>query len=259
MHGRVEEAEAVVRDIEAKVGVAAGGAHAALAMRALRSVSWGEVLHVLVVRYRRRAVLGADADGVAGLLLQRHLLHLRADAHALLRHPRGARGLLHLSRSRVGNFLGPLVLGRLFDTRRPARHDRRSPTRSPGSCWSSRPTPSTAAGSRPARRPLCWSAIFFFASAAASSAYLTVSEVFPLEMRAISISLFYARGHRARRLRRAAAVRRDDRRRQPRRALRRLRPRRRAHVRRRARRVEARRGRRAPSARGGVPAARDGR
>ena len=41
---------------------------------------------------------------------------------------------------------------------------------------------------------LCWSAIFFVASAAASSAYLTVSEVFPLEMRAIAISLFYAAG-----------------------------------------------------------------
>lgn len=41
---------------------------------------------------------------------------------------------------------------------------------------------------------LAWSAVFFFASAAASSAYLTVSEVFPLEMRAIAISIFYAVG-----------------------------------------------------------------
>jgi len=41
---------------------------------------------------------------------------------------------------------------------------------------------------------LCWSAVFFLASAAASSAYLTVSEVFPLEMRAIAISIFYAVG-----------------------------------------------------------------
>jgi MFS family permease len=41
---------------------------------------------------------------------------------------------------------------------------------------------------------VCWSAVFFFASAAASSAYLTVSEVFPLEMRALSISIFYAVG-----------------------------------------------------------------
>jgi len=41
---------------------------------------------------------------------------------------------------------------------------------------------------------LAWSAVFFLASAAASSAYLTASEVFPLEMRAISISIFYAVG-----------------------------------------------------------------
>jgi MFS family permease len=41
---------------------------------------------------------------------------------------------------------------------------------------------------------LCWSGVFFLASAAASSAYLTVSEVFPLEMRALSISIFYAVG-----------------------------------------------------------------
>jgi MFS family permease len=41
---------------------------------------------------------------------------------------------------------------------------------------------------------LCWSAVFFLASAAASSAYLTVSEVFPLEMRALAIAVFYALG-----------------------------------------------------------------
>ena len=40
----------------------------------------------------------------------------------------------------------------------------------------------------------CWSVLFFFASAAASSAYLTVSEIFPLEMRAVAISIFYAIG-----------------------------------------------------------------
>src|SRR4029079_16425720 len=41
---------------------------------------------------------------------------------------------------------------------------------------------------------LCWSAVFFLAWAAASSAYLTVSEVFPLEMRALAIAVFYALG-----------------------------------------------------------------
>ena len=55
-------------------------------------------------------------------------------------------------------------------------------------------TPSAAACSTATTQTLCWSAIFFVASAAASSAYLTVSEVFPLEMRAIAIALFYAVG-----------------------------------------------------------------
>jgi MFS family permease len=41
---------------------------------------------------------------------------------------------------------------------------------------------------------ICWSVVFFFASAAASSAYLTVSELFPVELRAMAIALFYAVG-----------------------------------------------------------------
>lgn len=41
---------------------------------------------------------------------------------------------------------------------------------------------------------ITWSIIAFFASAAASSAYLTVSEIFPLEIRAIAISMFYSAG-----------------------------------------------------------------
>jgi MFS family permease len=41
---------------------------------------------------------------------------------------------------------------------------------------------------------LAWSAIFFVASAAASAAYLTASEIFPLEMRALAIACFYAIG-----------------------------------------------------------------
>ena len=41
---------------------------------------------------------------------------------------------------------------------------------------------------------LCWTGIFFFASAAASSTYLTVSESFPLEARALAIALFYSLG-----------------------------------------------------------------
>ena len=52
--------------------------------------------------------------------------------------------------------------------------------------------------------------VFFFASAAASSAYLTVSEIFPLEIRALAIAFFYAIGTGSRRHHRPAAVRRAD-------------------------------------------------
>src|SRR5206468_7404361 len=41
---------------------------------------------------------------------------------------------------------------------------------------------------------LCWTVVFFFASAGVSAAYLTVSEIFPMETRALAIALFYAVG-----------------------------------------------------------------
>jgi MFS family permease len=93
----------------------------------------------------------------------------------------------------AGNFLGPLVLGRLFDT------------------WGRRPMITLTYGLSgvllavsgylfmigvlDARtQTIAWMVIFFCASPAASAAYLTVSETFPLEVRALAIALFYAVG-----------------------------------------------------------------
>jgi len=93
----------------------------------------------------------------------------------------------------ISNFIGPLVLGPLFDT------------------WGRRPMISSSYAisglllgvtallfksgvMTAATQTAAWMAVFFFASAAASSAYLTVSESFPLEVRALSIALFYALG-----------------------------------------------------------------
>jgi MFS family permease len=93
----------------------------------------------------------------------------------------------------VGNFLGPLLLGRLFDTvgRRPMI----ATTYALSGLLLAITGALFAAGILSATwQTVAWTIIFFFASAAASSAYLTVSEIFPLEIRALAIAFFFAVG-----------------------------------------------------------------
>ena len=106
------------------------------------------------------------------------------------------------------------------------------------------------------QQTFAWTVIFFFASAAASSAYLTVSETFPLEIRALAIAFFYAVGTGDRRHRRAVAVRRADRHRLAGELVRRLPAWRRADDRGRTDRRALRGGGRAQAARAGGAAAR---
>ena len=190
-HGRVEEAEAVVRDIEAQVGVKTQ-ALPHLQMRALRAVPWGQVIHVLLVRHRRRAVLGltlmaAQAFFYNAIFFTYALMLTRFYGIA------EERVGYYIFPFALGNFLGPLLLGRLFDV-----VGRRKMIALTYAISGVLLIATAYAFSRgwlsAAGQTLCWSVIFFVASAAASSAYLTVSEVFPLEMRAIAISLFYAAG-----------------------------------------------------------------
>jgi MFS family permease len=93
----------------------------------------------------------------------------------------------------AGNFLGPVLLGRLFDTvgRRPmiAITYAVSGILLAGAGYLFAIGVLSAAG-----QTIAWMVIFFVASAAASSAYLTVSETFPLEIRALAIAFFYAVG-----------------------------------------------------------------
>jgi MFS family permease len=93
----------------------------------------------------------------------------------------------------AGNFLGPLLLGRLFDTvgRRPMI----AITYALSGVLLALTGALFAGGMLSATgQTVAWTVIFFFASAAASSAYLTVSETFPLEIRALAIAFFYAVG-----------------------------------------------------------------
>ena len=93
----------------------------------------------------------------------------------------------------LGNVLGPLLLGHLFDTI--GRKQMITATYGLAGIllaltgWLFRAGVLTTQ-----TQTLAWTIIFFIASAAASSAYLTVSEIFPLEIRALAIAIFYAIG-----------------------------------------------------------------
>ena len=91
----------------------------------------------------------------------------------------------------VGNLLGPLVIGRLFDTL--GRRRMIAGTYVASGLLLVLSAQLFARGVLTATsQTVCWSAVFFVGSAAASSAYLTVSEIFPLEIRAQAIAFFFA-------------------------------------------------------------------
>jgi len=93
----------------------------------------------------------------------------------------------------AGNFLGPVCLGRLFDTI--GRRAMIAATYALSGILLAIAGYFFAIGVLSATgQTIAWMVIFFFASAAASSAYLTVSETFPLEVRALAIAFFYAIG-----------------------------------------------------------------
>ena len=191
MHGRAEEAEAVVRQIEKEVGVTEESGHH-LELRPLRAIPWSEVFHVLLVRYRARAVFGLTLMASQAFFYNAIFFTYALVLARFYGVPDDRVGY-YIFPFAIGNFLGPLLLGHLFDS--VGRRFMIAATYAlaglgllvTGYAFNQEWLTATT-------QALAWSAIFFVASAAASSAYLTVSEVFPLEMRAISISLFYAAG-----------------------------------------------------------------
>jgi MFS family permease len=156
------------------------------------SPSLREVAHVLIRRYPQRSVVA-----LALMISQAFFYNAIFFTYALvLTRFHGVpdnQVALYIFPFALGNVLGPLILGPLFDhvgrRRMIALTYILSGVGLLLTGWAFMQGWLDATG-----QALCWSAVFFLASAAASSAYLTVSEVFPLEMRAIAISLFYAVG-----------------------------------------------------------------
>ena len=112
---------------------------------------------------------------------------------------------LHLLPFAVASFLGPLTLGRLFDSvgRKPMIV---ATYAAAGAVLLGSAIPFAMGSLGPRGFGICLSVVFYIASSAASAAYLTVSEIFPLEIRAIAIAIFLRSRHTGRRRRRTALV-----------------------------------------------------
>lgn len=196
IHGRIAEARAIVQEIER--GARRAGhtlPHASLPtirLKTRRFTPLSEVYRTLFQAQRRRTLVG-----LALMTAQAFFYNAIFFTYALILTDfygvRADHVGWYLLPFAAGNFLGPVLLGRLFDTvgRRPMI----AFTYGISAILLAVSGYLFAAGVLSATgQTIAWMVIFFFASAAASSAYLTVSETFPLEVRALAIAFFYAIG-----------------------------------------------------------------
>jgi len=196
MHGRQEEAEEIVagieRRVEAERGVRLPQPEGELEIRRRGTVTFLEIARTVFGRYRRRAVLGFALFVGQAFLYNAITFGFGAILTTFYDISADRTGY-YFAVIAVGNFCGPLLLGRLFDT--VGRRVMISGTYLLSGTLLFLTAWLFGRGSLDADTlTACWCAVLFFASAGASSAYLTVSEIFPMETRALSIAFFYALG-----------------------------------------------------------------
>lgn len=193
-HGRAQEAERIVDDIERSVTgkVAPHRDLPKVKLRPRTHTPLAEAAHTLFVLHRDRAWVGLTLMAAQAFFYNAIFFTYALVLTDFFAIPSDKVGLYILPFA-VGNFLGPVLLGRLFDTR--GRRQMIFFTFLVSGVLLAFTGYLFMQGYlTPFTQTLCWMAIFFFASAAASSAYLTVSETFPLETRALAIAIFYAIG-----------------------------------------------------------------
>jgi len=195
-HRGKEEAEAIVEEIERqaakghpeKLPAPAGS----IKLVARKTTPVREIWDSMVKRNGRRSLLGfslmvSQAFFYNAVLFTYGLVLLRYYGVSA-----GKLGLFLVPLA-LGNWLGPITIGRWFDSlgRKPmiAGTYIGSGILLTATAWLFR-----LGVLNSTTQAICWSVTFFVASSAASAAYLTVSEIFPLEIRAVAISIFYACG-----------------------------------------------------------------
>jgi MFS family permease len=195
-HGRHAEAEAIVSAIEhrfAREGhTLSAPTDAAVTLRSRQHTPLRDAARVLFVDQRQRAVVGLTLMAAQAFFYNAIFFTYALVLIDFYGVPSGKVGWFLLPFA-AGNFFGPLLLGRFFDT--VGRRIMIAATYAiSGLLLAATGYLFAYSGISAVSLTLAWSVTFFFASAAASSAYLTVSETFPLEIRALAIAAFYAIG-----------------------------------------------------------------
>ena len=195
MHGREKQAEASIAEIEADVAATKGALPPVdpakeLEIRPTDQIGYLALLRVLFRHYPSRSVLTA-----ALMITQSFLYNAIFFTYGLVLeyffHVKATDTAYYFMAFAVGNLLGPLTIGRLFDTI--GRRKMISGTYLTSGILLIISAQLFKAGALNATtQTICWAVIFFFASAGASAGYLTASEVFPLEVRAKAIAVFFA-------------------------------------------------------------------
>jgi MFS family permease len=195
-HGRNDEAERIVAEVEKKVAPRPAdlppieGGKSRIKTR--RHTPWPEIWQAVAYEHRSRSLLGL-ALMIAQAFFYNAIFFTYAQVLGKFYHVPENKVSWYLFVFALGNVLGPVLIGHLFDTigRKPmiAGTYALSGALLAITGWLFQQGILTAV-----TQTIAWTLIFFVASAAASAAYLTVSEIFPLEIRALAIAIFYAVG-----------------------------------------------------------------
>ena len=195
LHGRHEEADAVVAEIEdgfRKAGftLTAPDPKAKLALRPHHGHAFKDAFHTLTRLYPRRTLVGLTLMSAQAFFYNAIFFTyalVLANYYAVPSEKIG----WHILPFALTNFLGPVLLGKFFDTW--GRRKMLTLTYGVSGAlllfWASLFQADLLTATT---QTIGWMTVFFFASPAASAAYLTVAENFPLEVRAMAIALFYA-------------------------------------------------------------------
>jgi MFS family permease len=195
-HGRPDEAEAIVERIERQVAAQHGplttAPAARIRLRHSERIGWGRIAASLFRLYPRRTFLNLVLMSTQAFCYNALFFTYALVLTRFYAVPAATVGWFILPFA-VGNFTGPAILGPLFDS--VGRRKMIALTYGlAGGLMVVTGLLFQHGALTALQQTLAWMVIFFFASAGASAAYLTIGENFPLEIRAVTISLFYAFG-----------------------------------------------------------------